>query len=96
MATTQTIAFKGTFDATQILNSLKQIKAQMQNVGASNELFKDTDKQIKEVEILVKKMQEQIQKGFANNKEITSFEKDLDKLSKYLVPTLVLNIVSFS
>lgn len=84
MATTQTIAFKGTFDATQVLNSLKQIKAQMQNVGASNDLFKNTDKQIKEIEILVRKMQEQIQKGFANNKEITSFEKDLDKLSKSL------------
>ena len=84
MASTQTINFKGTFDVTQILNSIKQIKSQMQNMGASDELFKDTDKQIKEVETLVKKMQEQIQKGFANDKEITSFEKDLDKLSKSL------------
>ena len=76
MATNQTINFKGTFDVTQILNSIKQIKSQMQNMGASDELFKDTDKQIKEVETLVKKMQEQIQKGFANDKEITSFEKE--------------------
>lgn len=84
MATTQTIAFKGTFDTSQILSSLRQIKTAMQNAGASDNLFQNVDKQIKDIENLMKKMQEQVQKGFSNTKEINAFEKDLNNLSKSL------------
>ena len=80
MAKSNTIQFKGTFDGSQILNELKKVRASMSEAGASDTLFKNVDKDIVATEKLVNDMMAQIQKGFSNTKEITAFEKQINKL----------------
>ena len=80
MAKSNTIQFKGTFDGSQILNELKKVRASMSEAGASDTLFKNVDKDILATEKLVNDMMAQIQKGFSNTKEITAFEKQINKL----------------
>ena len=80
MAKTNTVQFKGTFDSSQILNELKKVRESMSQAGASNALFKNVDKDIATTEKLIAEMMVQIQKGFSNTKEISSFEKQIEKL----------------
>ena len=80
MAKSNTIQFKGTFDGSQILNELKKVRASMSEAGASDTLFKNVDKDILATEKLINDMMAQIQKGFSNTKEISAFEKQINKL----------------
>lgn len=77
---TQTISYKGTFDATNILNSLKEVRASMAKAGADSNLFKNVDKDIASTEKLITQMLAQIQKGFSNPQELNTFRKNFDKL----------------
>lgn len=75
-----TIEFKGIFDGSEILKSLKQIRQAMEQAGAKPALFNNVDKEISSTEKLVSNMIAQIQKGFSNPKDIANFSKQLDKL----------------
>ena len=77
---TQTIEFKGTFNATNVLNSLKEVRASMAKAGADSNLFKNVDKDIASTEKLITQMLAQIQKGFSNPQELNTFRKNFDKL----------------
>lgn len=77
---TQTIEFKGTFNATNVLNSLKEVRASMAKAGADSNLFKNVDKDIASTEKLITQMLAQIQKGFSNPQELNNFRKNFDKL----------------
>ena len=77
---TQTINFKGTFDASNVLNSLKDIRSSMAKAGADSNLFKNVDKDIASTEKLITEMLAQIQRGFSNPQELNTFQKKFDKL----------------
>lgn len=79
-AYTQTINFKGTFDASNVLKSLKDIRSSMAKAGADSNLFKNVDKDIASTEKLITEMLAQIQKGFSNPQELNTFQKNFDKL----------------
>lgn len=77
---TQKIQFQGSFDGKEVLDGLKKIRQQMGDAGADASLFKGVDKDIADTEKLINSVLAQIQKGFSNPKEITAFEKQLEKL----------------
>lgn len=77
---TQKIEFKGHFDGKQVLDELKKIRQNMADAGADANLFKGIDKDIAATERLVTEMMAQIQRGFSNTKEVSVFEKQIDKL----------------
>ena len=77
---TQTINFKGTFDAANVLKSLKDIRSSMAKAGADSNLFKNVDKDIASTEKLITEMLAQIQRGFSNPQELNTFQKNFDKL----------------
>lgn len=77
---TQKIQFQGSFDGKEVLSGLKKIRQQMGDAGADASLFKGIDKDIAATEKLINDMLAQIQKGFSNPKEISAFEKQLEKL----------------
>lgn len=77
-----TIEFKGKFDGSEILKSLKQIRQAMTDAGADTELFKNIDNDIDKTEKLISKMTAQIQRGFSNVREVDNFKKYIDKLQE--------------
>ena len=77
---TQTINFKGTFDAANVLKSLKDIRSSMAKAGADSNLFKNVDKDIASTEKLITEMLAKIQRGFSNPQELNTFQKNFDKL----------------
>lgn len=77
-----TIEFKGKFDGSEILKSLKQIRQAMADAGADTELFKNVDSDINKTEKLISKMTVQIQRGFSNVREVDNFKKYIDKLQE--------------
>ena len=76
------IRFKGDFDASQILASLKSIRSEMEKGGATPSLFKGVDKDIEKAESLVKDLLAQINTGFKSTKEVDSFKKKFDTLTQ--------------
>lgn len=80
-----TINFKGTFDASEILKALQQIRQQMKQAGASSSLFDGIDKDMEKAQTLIASLTAQLQKGFKNPKEVQSFAKEFDKLDTCLV-----------
>ena len=76
------IKFRGEFDASQILASLKQIRSEMEKSGASPDLFKSIDKDIEKAEGMVKELTVQINNGFKNTKELDAFGKKFDAFGK--------------
>ena len=76
---TQTVKFKGEFDVSSILNSIKQMRAELAKSGNSS-LFGNLDKEIEKLEGLGSTIQAQIGKGFASSKEFKTFESNISKL----------------
>ena len=74
------IKFRGEFDASQILTSLKNIRSQMTQAGAKDSLFTGVDKDITNAEKAMKELLAQAQKGFKNSNEIDQFTKKFEKL----------------
>lgn len=81
MATTQTIAFKGTFDASEIISSLKKIRSQMESQGADTKLFGNVDTQIKAIEKQAEQLAKKAKEGFSNTKDMENYNKDVAKLN---------------
>lgn len=75
----QTVKFKGEFDVSQIMNSIKQMRAELAKQGNST-LFGNLDKEISKIEGLGSTIQAQIGKGFASTKEFKAFEANISKL----------------
>lgn len=75
----QTVKFKGEFDVSQIMNSIKQMRAELAKQGNSS-LFGNLDKEISKLEGLGSTIQAQIGKGFASTKEFKVFEANVSKL----------------
>ena len=75
----QTVKFKGEFDVSQIMNSIKQMRAELAKQGNSS-LFGNLDKEISKLEGLGSTIQAQIGKGFASTKEFRAFEANISKL----------------
>ena len=75
----QTVKFKGEFDVSQIMNSIKQMRAELAKQGNSS-LFGNLDKEISKLEGLGSTIQAQIGKGFASTKEFKAFEANVSKL----------------
>lgn len=75
----QTVRFKGEFDVSQIMNSIKQMRAELAKQGNSP-LFGNLDKEISKLEGLGSTIQAQIGKGFASTKEFKAFEANISKL----------------
>ena len=75
----QTVKFKGEFDVSQIMNSIKQMRAELAKQGNST-LFGNLDKEISKLEGLGSTIQAQIGKGFASTKEFKAFEANISKL----------------
>ena len=75
----QTVKFKGEFDVSQIMNSIKQMRAELAKQGNSS-LFGNLDKEISKIEGLGSTIQAQIGKGFASTKEFKTFEANISKL----------------
>ena len=75
----QTVKFKGEFDVSSILNSIKQMRAELAKSGNSS-LFGNLDKEIEKLEGLGSTIQAQIGKGFASSKEFKTFESNISKL----------------
>lgn len=73
------ITFKGKFDVSEILASIKQMRQQISQTS-NIELLGDLDKQISKVEGLGKTIQAQIGKGFSSQKEFSSFQSNINKL----------------
>lgn len=75
----QTVKFKGEFDVSQIMNSIKQMRTELAKQGSSP-LFGNLDKEISKLEGLGSTIQAQIGKGFASTKEFKAFEANISKL----------------
>ena len=73
------ITFKGKFDVSEILASIKQMRQQISQTS-NIELLGDLDKQISKVEGLGKTIQAQIGKGFSSQKEFSSFQSNINKI----------------
>lgn len=73
------ITFKGKFDVSEILASIKQMRQQISQTS-NIELLGDLDKQINKVEDLGKTIQAQIGKGFSSQREFSSFQSNINKL----------------
>ena len=73
------ITFKGKFDVSEILASIKQMRQQISQTS-NIELLGDLDKQINKVESLGKTIQAQIGKGFSSQKEFSSFQSNINKI----------------
>lgn len=78
------IRFKGDFDASQILASLKQIRSEMEKGGVDSSLFKNVDKDISKTEALITKMMGKLQSGFRDTKEVIAFEKQIGQVATNL------------
>ena len=76
---TQTVKFKGEFDVSSILNSIKQMRTELAKSGNSS-LFGNLDKEISKIETLGSTIKAQMEKGFASNKEFKAFESNINKL----------------
>lgn len=75
---TQTIKFKGEFDVSSILNSIKQMRTELSKQNSP--LLGNLDKEISKLETLGSTIKAQMEKGFASNKEFKAFESNLDKM----------------
>jgi len=58
------IKYKGEFDASQILASLKKVRSEMEKGGVDSSVFKGVDKDIEKTEKLITQMMAKIQTGF--------------------------------
>ena len=76
------IRFKGDFDASQILASLKSIRSEMEKSGAAPSLFKGIDKDIDKAESLVKELTAAINNGFKDTKDVDNFRKKFETLNQ--------------
>lgn len=76
---TQTISFKGEFDASGILNSIKHMRSELAKNGDTS-LLGNIDKEIAKIEALGSTIQAQIGKGFSSTKEFRAFESNISKL----------------
>ena len=76
---TEVIKFKGQFDVSEIMSSIKQMRAELAKSGNSA-LLVNLDKEISKIEDLGSTIQAQIGKGFASGKEFKQFESNISKL----------------
>jgi len=73
--------YRGEFDASQILASLKSIRSEMEKSGAAPSLFKGIDKDIDKAESLVKELTAAINNGFKDTKDVDNFRKKFETLN---------------
>lgn len=83
------IRYKGEFDASQILASLKSIRSEMEKGGAAPSLFKGVDKDIAKAESLVNELMASISTGFKSTKDVDNFRKKFDQLTQTFAKTRV-------
>lgn len=76
--------FQGIFNATQILEGLKKVRNELSSKGVKNNLFQAVDKDIDQADKLIANLLAQIQSGFRNNKEISDFSKEFNKMDGIL------------
>lgn len=77
----QRVEFKGTFNVSEILNSIKQMRAELAKTGKSP-LLGNLDKEISKIEELGTTLQAQINKGFTSSKEMKNFTNQMDRLEE--------------
>lgn len=77
----QRVDFKGTFNVTEILNAIKQMRSELAKTGKSP-MLGNLDKEIAKIEELGTTLQAQINKGFASNKEMKNFSNQMDRLDE--------------
>lgn len=71
--------YKGTFDVSQIINSIKQLRKEIE--GTQNiKLLGNLDSEISKVEKLSETISAQIGKGFSSQKEFNNFQSNIEKL----------------
>ena len=75
---TQTVKFKGEFDVSGIINSIKQMRTEL--AKQDSPLLGNLDKEISKLETLGTTIKAQMEKGFASNKEFKSFESSVEKM----------------
>lgn len=77
----QRVDFKGTFNVTEILNAIKQMRSELAKTGKSP-MLGNLDKEIAKIEELGTTLQAQINKGFASNKEMKNFSNQMERLDE--------------
>ena len=75
---TQTVKFKGEFDVSGIINSIKQMRTEL--AKQDSPLLGNLDKEITKLEGLGTTIKAQMEKGFASNKEFKSFQSSVEKM----------------
>lgn len=84
MAKNTTIKVKGEFDASQMLQSLQEVRKNLQNLGVPTREFERFDKQFEKANQLASQLSAQMQTGFSNTKQIDNFERSYGRLDVML------------
>lgn len=84
MANKTVLQIEGRFDPSQILNSLKQIRAEMGKAGAKDSLFSGVDKELENAKKLLTNFMASMSQGVSNSKDIDKLNKEFDNLCKSL------------
>ena len=84
MANKTVLQIEGRFDPSQILNSLKQIRAEMGKAGAKDSLFSGVDKELENAKRLLTSFMASMSQGVSNSKDIDKLNKEFDNLCKSL------------